>query len=517
MSADVTSQPLPERILTLYPLRLLLATLIVAGGVTAWVISLVPASGRTGVASAGAAVVVLLGAGVLIAASVARTAHRLRHRVAELDAAADTRDATITHFAHELLPTAIKRLRDGASVDSVLAQLPSAANPHHHLVLRTAIQEVGRSERMRAAVMLACANAAGRVQALATTMLADLRKLEDRCDEELLGDLLQLDHTTAQAGRLADSIAVLTGARSGRRWTKPIVMESILRGAVGRISAYRRVRVHSASTVAIVGYAAEGVIHVLAELVDNAANFSPPSEQVHVYVEEVQAGAVVNIEDSGLAMREQALRRAEQSVSGDPLDLTQLPGTRLGLAVVGLLARKYNLTITFRPSSRGGTGVVVLIPRHLLTEARPQAPRDVPRHATARDAQPTGLTPPTEPVAVLDDASPRVGALADPAVPEEDAGLGDLPIRRRGQTLAEAGGPRRAPSASPKRPRADSGARFGSFRQSVRRTPKAADPASTTDPTPTTDPTRTTDPIRTTDPAKNIDTGKRPPADDDTE
>ena len=144
------------------------------------------------------------------------------------------------------------------------------------------------AEGARASALAATANAAGRMQALATGMLADLRAMEERHhDEEVLADLLHLDHRTAQAGRLADSVAVLTGARSGRRWARPIPMESILRGAMGRIAGYQRVRVHSASDTSVAGHAAEGVMHALAELLDNAANFSPPTAEVHVYVEEV--------------------------------------------------------------------------------------------------------------------------------------------------------------------------------------------------------------------------------------
>src|SRR6185312_13151456 len=94
------------------------------------------------------------------------------------------------------------------------------------------------------------ANAAGRMQALATGMLADLRQMEHRhSDPAVLHDLLHLDHRTAQAGRLADSIAVLTGARSGRRWAKPIRMESILRGAMGRVAGYRRVRLRAVAEI----------------------------------------------------------------------------------------------------------------------------------------------------------------------------------------------------------------------------------------------------------------------------
>lgn len=226
------------------------------------------------------------------------------------------------------------------------------------------------AEGARAAALAATANAAGRMQALATGMLADLRAMEEKHhDEEVLADLLHLDHRTAQAGRLADSVAVLTGARSGRRWARPIPMESILRGAMGRIAGYQRVRVHSASDTSVAGHAAEGVMHALAELLDNAANFSPPTAEVHVYVEEVPAGVIVSVEDSGLVMGEAQLRRAERAVSGESTELGGLTGTRLGLAVVGRLARRYGLRVSYRPSARGGTGVLVLLPQDLLVPA----------------------------------------------------------------------------------------------------------------------------------------------------
>ncbi|PAN03442.1 ATP-binding protein [Streptomyces sp. Alain-F2R5] len=247
----------------------------------------------------------------------------------------------------------------------------------------------------RAAAVAATANAAGRMQALATGTLADLRAMEERhSDEDVLADLLHLDHRTAQAGRLADSVAVLTGARSGRRWARPIGMESILRGAMGRIAGYQRVRVHSVSDAAVAGHAAEGVMHALAELLDNAANFSPPTAEVHVYVEEVPAGVIVSVEDSGLVMGEVQLRRAERAVSGESAGLGGLTGTRLGLAVVGRLSAKYGLKVSFRPSARGGTGVLMLVPQDILSG--PSA-TDGPTQAAARSAAPprTGTLSPT--------------------------------------------------------------------------------------------------------------------------
>ncbi|WP_051966626.1 sensor histidine kinase [Kitasatospora mediocidica] len=362
-----------------------------------------------------------------------------RAEAATARAAADDERAELARLAEQTIPAVVGRLRAGASVDTVLVEHRQTA---HEDLLRLMAREVAYGERQRAAALAVCATAAGRVQALATSMHAELREMEHRHGEEVLGDLLRLDHSTAQAGRMADSIAVLTGARTGRRWTKPITVESILRGALGRIGAYQRVRLHSASTAAVAGYAAEGVMHALAELLDNATNFSAPPAEVHVYVEELHSGLVITVEDGGLGLSEVWLRRAERAVSGEALDLTALSaGTRLGFAVVGALARKHGLSISFRPSSRGGTGVVVLIPETLVAHPEPGAAEPV--RAAVQPALPA--------------AAPQA---APPPVTD-----GGLPKRRRGQTMAAATGPAAAPALKVRQP--ETASRFGAFRQAV--------------------------------------------------
>ncbi|MER8041387.1 ATP-binding protein [Streptomyces sp. NPDC094032] len=327
-------------------------------------------------------------------------------------------------------------------------------------------ERVRRAESARSAALAAAANAAGRMQALATSMMADLRDMEHRhADEDVLADLLHLDHRTAQAGRLADSVAVLTGARSGRRWARPIVMESILRGAMGRIAGYQRIRLHSKSEAAVAGHAAEGVMHALAELLDNAANFSPPSAEVHVYVEEVPAGVVITVEDSGLTMSDVQLRRAVAAVDATSQDLAGLSGTRLGLHVVGRLARKHNLSVSFRPSARGGTGVVLMLPQEIISRgAETQAaPVPVPAQRTASPVAP---------------AAPAAARAAEPeaahASPDE-AGATDedvvLPRRRRGKTLAAHQDAARPAAERPAPRTADAptvSIRFGGFHKAVR-------------------------------------------------
>ncbi|WP_455433051.1 sensor histidine kinase [Streptomyces vietnamensis] len=333
-----------------------------------------------------------------------------------------------------------------------------------------------RAESGRSAAMAAAANAAGRMQALATSMLADLREMEHRhADEDVLADLLHLDHRTAQAGRLADSVAVLTGARSGRRWARPIVMESILRGAMGRIGGYQRVRLHSSSDAAVAGHAAEGVMHALAELMDNAANFSPPTAEVHVYVEEVPAGVIIAVEDSGLVMSDVQLRRAEAAVGATTQDLAGLSGTRLGLAVVGRLARKHGLTVSFRPSARGGTGALLMLPQELISHA-PVEPAATP---TAGLPPVTGRGPAT-PTPALAAAAVEPETTHDSAAESTGEhprfGESGLPRRRRGRAMAAAHpeGPEAAEKPRAAGPRAGAAAgaatRFGSFRQAVRGT-----------------------------------------------
>ncbi|CAH9413672.1 ATP-binding protein [Streptomyces globisporus] len=401
----------------------LLISAAATGTLTLWAVASAPDTVRTPLAwGAGAAAVLL---SVCVAVTVhtlgtARTLRTLRAADAQRFTSETSRLVSASAVEAQRFTAETARIKGAASAET--ARLVAESRAENERIVAAAAAEQARlqvsvdrlaaratrAETERSAAVAACANAAGRMQALSTSMLADLREMEHRhSDESVLGDLLHLDHRTAQAGRLADSIAVLTGARSGRRWAKPIVMESILRGAMGRIGSYQRVRLHSTSDVAIAGHAAEGVMHALAELLDNAANFSPPTAEVHVYVEEVPAGIVITVEDSGLVMSEVQLRRAERAVSADHQDLTNLSGTRLGLAVVGRLARKHGLTVSFRPSARGGTGALMMLPQELISRAVAPAPA----------ATTTPTAPATSPVATAPapaDTAPTVELPAEP-------------------------------------------------------------------------------------------------------
>jgi signal transduction histidine kinase len=469
------------------------AAAVVGGAGLAWALAIAPSAALHLVAAGGGAGLVVTVAAVATAAQQARSARRSRataaraqaraawlerdfaelggaRRDAELarldaeEAAANqaSAEAEATRLSDEMLPTAIERVRAGDSVDQVLAEAARPASAALGGVLDLAVTEVGVAERRGARAMAACANAAARIQAQTTRMLAELKEMEHRHgDEKVFNDLIELDHQVSQLGRLADSIALLAGGRSGRRWTKPVSMESLLRGAMGRIDAYQRVRIHSTSTSAVAGYAAEGVMHALAELMDNATAFSTHGSEVHLYVEEEDVGVVITIEDSGLGMRKRERDRAEVLVAR-PLDLSTLPGTRLGLAVVGKVADRYGLSVNFRPSSRGGTGVVVMIPRSLITQPKPQAGE-----------------PPVEYSGTLAVSGfPQVDDLAEGEadLPDDDDDLdADLPIRPRGQTLAAARARAEQPhQAVPVRTPHETGSRFAAFHQSGKPAPDVA-------------------------------------------
>lgn len=500
----------------------LLISAAATGTLTLWGVAAAPDAVRTPLAWCAGAAAVLLSVCVAVTVhtlGTARTLRTLRAADAQRFTVETSRLVSSSAVEAQRFTAETARIKGAASAET--ARVVADARAENERIAAAAAAEQGRlavsvdrltaratrAETERSAAVAACANAAGRMQALATSMLADLREMEHRhSDESVLGDLLHLDHRTAQAGRLADSIAVLTGARSGRRWAKPIVMESILRGAMGRIGSYQRVRLHSTSDVAIAGHAAEGVMHALAELLDNAANFSPPTAEVHVYVEEVPAGIVITVEDSGLVMSEVQLRRAEKAVSAENQDLTNLSGTRLGLAVVGRLARKHGLTVSFRPSARGGTGALMMLPQDLISRSTaptptiPAQPQAVAAPAaTPAAAAPATPTAPAEPEPSHGSAAGTDTAGAAPAartLPEDDAstpptpaaesesestgavpafGESGLPKRRRGRTLAAAES--RTGNATPggaDNPRARTtdpkvqAARFSTFSKAVR-------------------------------------------------
>lgn len=420
-------------------------------------VALSPADARAPVTVCGAVATaaVAVAAGEVIRRG--RTIRRLRAARTEQEARfsgqlAD-QHAELLRLAKKLLPTAVVRLQHGESGETVLQDLtceirhdPEFESAHREL-LREMIRTVEAEEALRDSAQRAFVNIARRVQALVHQQAMDLRDMEDKHgnNPDVFTDLLHIDHGNALIGRLADSIAVLGGARPGRQWQKEVPLYNVLRGAMSRILDYRRVDLHSVADVAIVGPAVEPVIHAVAELLDNATRYSPPQTRVHLTATEVQTGVAIEIEDAGVGLTDEAAKRTDrllaQGIGGLDLDdLGEAP--RLGLAVVGRLAAAYDFKVSLRRSAYGGVRAVLVVAQELT------APTPAPGGMVARAAT---LPPPKLKVRPL--ATP-------PAAPADDApasgpgdGPGGLPQRRRRFPASVPGGRRRPPTAPAAPPR----------------------------------------------------------------
>lgn len=334
--------------------------------------SLVSASARTPVLWIGVAAVAAVAVACAEAARRGRVIAELHGRLVEREAALSRQQAETARLAGELLPQVVEQLRKGEFPEDVLDSLDAPAE--HQAVLRSVLEAVVAEEDLRESAQRAFVNIARRVQAIVHQQAQELREMEDRHGKapDVFGDLLRIDHGTALIGRLADSIAVLGGARPGRQWSKAVPLYSVMRGAMSRIIDYQRVELHSVSEVAVVGTAVEPLIHALAELLDNATRYSPPQTRVHLTAVDVQSGIAIEIEDGGVSMSEEARKRAErmlrQAQQGiDVNDLGETP--RLGLAVVGRLAQVYGFQVSLRSSAYGGVRAVLVVPQELITTA----------------------------------------------------------------------------------------------------------------------------------------------------
>lgn len=209
-------------------------------------------------------------------------------------------------------------------------------------------------------------NLARRSQVLVHRQLTLLDGMERRADDpNELGDLFRLDHLTTRMRRHAESLIILSGAAPGRAWRMAVPLTNVVRAAVSEIEDYSRVEVRALPDAGVKGAAVADLTHLLAELVENAAQFSPPHTKVRISGEPVGNGYALEIEDRGLGMGKELLgeanRRIEQSEALDLFD-----SDRLGLFVVSRLSARHQIKVQLRTSPYGGTTAVVLLPTALL-------------------------------------------------------------------------------------------------------------------------------------------------------
>jgi len=284
-------------------------------------------------------------------------------------------------LAEEQLPAVVARLRRGEDVD-IAAEAPSLRVGGDEIgqvgqaidtVRQTAIRSAVEEARLRRGVNDVFRNLARRNQSLLQRQLTVLDSMERRAtDPDVLEDLFKMDHLTTRMRRHAEGLIILSGAAPGRAWSAPVKLIDVMRGAVAEVEDYARVTVSTQSKAALSGAAVTDVIHLLAELIENATTLSPPFTQVRVSGETVGNGFAIEIEDRGLGMAPQRMAELNERLANPP-DLNPANTEQLGLFVVGQLARRHGIGVTLRPSPYGGTTAVTLIPQRLIVEEGPAA------------------------------------------------------------------------------------------------------------------------------------------------
>jgi signal transduction histidine kinase len=180
-------------------------------------------------------------------------------------------------------------------------------------------------------------------------------------DPVALGDLFRLDHLTTRMRRHAEGLLILAGSTPGRGWIDPVPVADVLNAAVAEVEDYVRVDVVTESTDAVAGTAVNDVIHLLAELVENATAFSPPHTRVEVRGDGVGHGFAVEIEDRGLGMPAEEIAAINARLANPPeFDLAN--SDQLGLFVAARLAQRHGIKISLRQSPFGGMTAIVLLP-----------------------------------------------------------------------------------------------------------------------------------------------------------
>ncbi|PZG10949.1 sensor histidine kinase [Nonomuraea aridisoli] len=290
--------------------------------------------------------------------------------------------------AHELsdrrLPSVVERIGHGEEVD-VAKEAPALdfgddeigqVGQAFNTVQRTAISVAAEQAELRRSIRDILLSLARRTQGLVHRQLTVLDVMERReTDPEELKELFRLDHLAIRMRRNAENLIVLSGSAPARTWRRSVPMVDVVRGALAEVEDYTRVTLMPMGDVVLVGRAVGDVIHLLAELIENAVSFSPPYTNVQVSGQLVANGYVIEIEDRGLGMKPEDLQAANARIA-DPPEFRITGTARLGLYVVSQLARRHDIQVVLKASPYGGTTVVVLLPQELVQLDPSPEPQD---------------------------------------------------------------------------------------------------------------------------------------------
>ncbi|MCA1223780.1 nitrate- and nitrite sensing domain-containing protein [Streptomyces sp. 8L] len=279
----------------------------------------------------------------------------------------------------------------------------------------TAVELAREDVRLHEGISRLFVNLARRSQVLIHRQLGMLDEMErHEEDARALNRLFELDQLATRMRRYAESLLIVSGTSPGRFWRRPVPVVDVVRGGIAETEQYARVVVMPVPAVGVQGRPAADVIHLLAELIENAEAFSSADSEVRVSVGTAATGLVVEIDDRGVGMPPEELAAANERL-GASLEVSTLDSTRLGLVTVGRLAQRHHIDVTLRRSPYGGVSAVVLIPEELLEwdTAALETPAGLP--SAAGPGPPPPRRPGRAPRAAAVPAAPAVAPVAPDA------------------------------------------------------------------------------------------------------
>jgi signal transduction histidine kinase len=310
----------------------------------------------------GAVILLVLGVSLVGAFVVSRSMIRSLRRLQD----------TATRVAQDRLPELVKQLSESdpqdvdTSVESVgvhsrdeIGRVAAAFDDVHREAVRLAAEQA----LLRGNVNAMFTNLSRRSQGLIQRQLSLISELEAReADPDQLSSLFKLDHLATRMRRNGENLLVLAGEEPGRRWTRPVPLVDVLRAAASEVEQYERIELSSVPSTEVAGRVVNDLVHLLAELLENATSFSSPQTKVRVTGHALPDGRVlVEIHDTGIGLSPEDLSAINERLAAPPtVDVSV--SRRMGLFVVGRLSLRHGIRIQLRPSDSGGTTALVMLP-----------------------------------------------------------------------------------------------------------------------------------------------------------
>ncbi|MFC8439098.1 nitrate- and nitrite sensing domain-containing protein [Streptomyces griseoincarnatus] len=310
----------------------------------------------------GALILLVLGVSLVGAFVVARSMIRSLRRLEE----------TATTVAQERLPDLVKQLSESdpqdvdTTVESVgvhsrdeIGRVAAAFDDVHREAVRLAAEQA----LLRGNVNAMFTNLSRRSQGLIQRQLSLISELESReADPDQLSSLFKLDHLATRMRRNGENLLVLAGEEPGRRWTRPVPLVDVLRAAASEVEQYERIELAAVPSTEVAGRVVNDLVHLLAELLENATSFSSPQTKVKVTGHALPDGRVlIEIHDTGIGLSPEDLAAINERLASPPtVDVSV--SRRMGLFVVGRLSQRHGIRIQLRPSDSGGTTALVMLP-----------------------------------------------------------------------------------------------------------------------------------------------------------